>query len=315
MPTTTNRGYSVPSTGSQSGVWGSDDLNPNFTAIDKNLGAVASVALTNSNYSLSSSEYVCGTIKFSGTLSANVTVTFPTVAGWWTIINNCTGSYYIRLSCSSGGLKICPPPGQAIDIGFDGTDAFYRSLPEHIGGYWDYAGASVPLWVSGCSVPPYLLCDSSTYSSVTYPYLYAILGTTTLVDTRGRSRANLNGGTSRITSGGSGIDGDTRFSGGGAQTVALDSSQNGPHTHSINVNTDSGGANHNHSVPGASPGNGQYSGGGGSGPGGTDGTTGNASAYLHTHEIHANTDSSGSGTAHNNQPPTYIGGITMIRAA
>lgn len=298
MTTTTNRGYSTPATGSQSGIWGSDDLNPNFTLIDKNLGAVSSVALTNSNVTLSSAQYACGTIKFTGTLSANVTITFPAVAGWWTIINNCTGNYYIRLSCSGGGLKICPPPGETIDIGFDGTDAFYRNLPHLIGGYWDYAGSSVPVWVSGCSVPPYLACDGSTFSAVTYPYLNTILGTTTLPDSRARVRIPLDGGTNRVTTAGSSIDGATRFASGGAQNVQLSINEMPAHAH-----------------PGSSIAPSQVV---------TD-LTGNSinvssgyDTYLRFITKTATSitiASQGGNAAHNNMPPAYVGGITMIRAA
>ena len=304
MTTTTNRGYSTPATGTQSGIWGSDDLNPNFTTIDKNLGAVASVALSSSNYSLLAAEYVCGTIKFTGTLSANVTVTFPTVAGWWTVINNCTGNYYIRLSCSSGGLKICP--GECIDVGFDATDAFYRSLPHHIGEYWDYGGASVPVWVTGCSVPPYLLVDGSTYSAVTYPYLNTVLGTTTLIDQRARTRIPLDGGTNRVTTAGSGIDGATRFSAGGTQDVTLDATMIPAHTHTQEgqqptftySNRQVNGSGSDVSIQSLS------TSGGSSGTITTaaDGTPGTTGSY-------------GGGLAHRNMQPTVVHGITMIRAA
>jgi microcystin-dependent protein len=312
MTTTTNRGYSTPATGTQNGIWGSDDLNPNFTLIDKNLGGVASVALTNSNVTLSSSEYANGTIKFTGTLAANVTVTFPTVSGWWTVINNCSAAntYYIRLSCSVGGLKICPPPGEAIDIYCDATDVGYRNLGHAIGSYWDYAGASVPVWVSGCSVPPYLLCDGSTYSAVTYPQLNAILGTTTLVDTRGRGRFNLNGGQSRITTAGSGIDGDTRFSAGGAQNTTLVDTNMVPHTHTqeaqqptFNVTTNS------ISVAGGTDSfvrSVAATGGGTTVTTVADATPGTTGSYG---------GSGGAAQPFYNMPPAYIGGITMIRAA
>lgn len=306
MPTTTNRGYSVPTTGSQAGIWGSDDLNPNFTSIDKNLGAVASVALSSSNYSLLSSEYVCGTIKFTGTLSANVTVTFPTVAGWWTIINQCTGNYYIRLSCSSGGLKICPPPGECIDVGFDATDAFYRNLAPSIGDYKDFAGATVPVWISGCSVPPFLLCDGSTYSAVTYPFLNTILGTTTLPDARARVRIPLDGGTSRVTTAGSGIDGTTRFAAGGAQNVTLTSAQSGQKAISAAPVTITD--------PGHVHGNGANGGGTSiaSGTGYQLANTASATTGITAAFTLAGSDAA---SAHNSMPPAYVGGITMIRAA
>jgi hypothetical protein len=306
MTTTTNRGYSTPATGSQSGIWGSDDVNPNFTAIDKNLGAVASVALSGSTYPLSSSEYVCGTIKFSGVLSQNITVTFPTVAGWWTIINNCTGNFYVRLSCSSGGLKICPPPGEAIDVGFDATDAFYRNLPQQIGDYKDYAGASVPVWISGCSVPPYLLCDGSTYSAVTYPFLNTILGTTTLPDSQARVRIPLGGSTGRVTTAGSGIDGTTRFSAGGAQNVTLTGAQSGQKAISaapVTI-TDPG---HTHTGATTS-GSTTYQ----TGTGAQNAATGSSTTGITAAFTLAASDAA---SAHNSMPPTYVGGITMIRAA
>lgn len=306
MTTTTNRGYSTPATGTQSGVWGSDDVNPNFTAIDKNLGAVASVALSSSNYSLISSEYVCGTINFTGTLSANVTVTFPTVAGWWTIINKCTGNFYIRLSCSVGGLKICPPPGECIDVGFDATDAFYRNLPHPIGSYWDYAGSAVPVWVSGCSTPPYLLCDGSTYSAVTYPYLNTVLGTTTLPDSRARVRIPLDGGTSRVTTAGSSVDGTTRFASGGAQNQTISISQMPAHTHTQEAQAPT----FRYTTNSISP------------PSGSDAYVRTITTDVSGNTVTTNPDatpgttgSTGGSTALVTMQPTYIGGITMIRAA
>lgn len=312
MPSTTNRAYSVPTTGSQSGIWGSDDLNPNFEKIDKNLGAVSSVALSSSNVTLVAAEYNCGTIKFTGTLSANVTVTFPTVAGWWTIINATTGNFYIRLSCSVGGLKICPPPGQTIDVCFDATDAYYRSPPHHIGEYWDYGGSSVPVWVSGCSVPPYLLVDGSTYSAVTYPYLNTILGTTTLIDQRNRVRVPMNG--SRLTTAGCGIDGTVRFAAGGVQSVVLDATMIPSHTHTATSTSSSTDAGHTHNV-----GNAGVAGLSGSGNNlllNTSDTkvttTGTANITTTTTTTNANT---GGGLLHTNQPPTVVHGITMIRAA
>lgn len=308
MTTTTNRGYSTPATGTQSGVWGSDDLNPNFTAIDKNLGAVASVALSNSNYSLLSSEYVCGTIKFSGTLSANVTVTFPTVAGWWTVINNCTGNFYIRLSCSSGGLKICPPPGECIDVGFDATDAFYRNLPHHIGEYWDFGGSSVPVWVTGCSVPPYLLVDGSTYSAVTYPFLNTVLGTTTLIDQRNKVRIPIGGGL--VTSAGSGIDGATRFQSGGAQNVTLDTTQIPAHSHGV---TDPGHTHPGFRVNGVDT-DFVYDNVGGGGVGGPKAGTPNQFS-IRSNTTGISIQNAGGGTFHSNMQPTVTHGITMIRAA
>lgn len=216
MPVTTNRGYSTPVHGGGVDTW-DGDLNTVFNQIDQNFGAVASVSVTSTNVTLNSSQYVCGTISLSGTLTANCIVLFPNVQGWWTVINGCTvGAFYVACRLAAGGNRIGIPPGEAIDVYSDGTNMGYRNLGR-IGSYLDLASTAVPAWVTGSSVPPALLCDGSTYSAVTYPKLNAILGTTTLPDFRGRMAAFLNGGTGRITTAGSGIDGDTRFSGGGAQ--------------------------------------------------------------------------------------------------
>jgi len=307
MPSTSNRGYSVPATGTQSGIWGSDDLNPNFEKIDDNLGATASVVLSSSNVILSAAEYNCGTIILSGALLGNLTVTWPSVSGWWTVYNLCTGNFFVRIQCSVPGAKICPPPGQCTDVFTDGTNMYYRSLPHNIGGYWDYAGSSTPLWVSNCTVPPYLLCDGSTFSAVTYPYLNTILGGTTLPDHRGRSRIALDGGTNRVTTAGSGIDGATRFAAGGAQNVTLTEAQLAAHAHTLTTN----GA-HTHTVgPLLTSNPNQGSGGSITVYVPSAGTLTSSSNGDHTHTV----GSTGGGTSHNNMQPTVVGGIVLIRAA
>jgi hypothetical protein len=37
-------------------------------------------------------------------------------------------------------------------------------------------GSSVPSWISECTVPPYLVCDGTAFSSAIYPSLAAIIG-------------------------------------------------------------------------------------------------------------------------------------------
>ena len=42
------------------------------------------------------------------------------------------------------------------------------------------------MWPTTTAPSGYLICDGSTYSSVTYPALFNVLGTTTLPDFRGK---------------------------------------------------------------------------------------------------------------------------------
>lgn len=300
-PTTPNRGYIIPANNADINTWDTP-LNANWSELDNNLGGVSAIALTNVDVVLNSAQYQCGTIRFSGILTGNVNITFPSVQGWWSIENLTTGAFTVSLTCG-GGNNICAPPGQAIDILTDGTNTKFRNL-DKIGAYWDYAGATVPLWVSGCTVPPYLLCDGSSFSAVTYPYLNTILGGTTLPDARARVRIPLDGGTNRVTTAGSGIDGATRLSAGGAQNVTLDTTMIPAHNHAI---TDPG---HTHSPPaGAFLDN---SGNNNAFQSGASGSFASATASATTGISINNT---GGGLSHQNMQPTFVFGITLIRAA
>lgn len=307
MPTA-NRGFATPATGSLIDLWGEDALNPNFELIDSALGAVASVALASSPVTLSAAEYACGTIRFSGILTANVTVTFPSVSAWWTIDNRTTGNFYVLLTCGAGE-NIAVPQTEATQIFTDGTNTRFAALPS-IGVYWDYAGAAVPNWVAACTVPPFLLCDGTTFNAVTYPRLNTILGGTTLPDFRGRSRFYLDGGTSRITTAGSGIDGATRFAVGGAQNVSILQANIPSYNLSASLSV-TGNATPDATVSSyvnsLSPAAGSEA---------AVVRTGGATTvtFSVSGTASGNVSSGGSGTALNKMPPTCIGGVTMIRA-
>lgn len=306
MPTTTNRGYSVPVTGTEVDTWGDNALNPNFATIDQNLGAITSLSLSNTDVTLNAAQYACGTIILTGTLTGNLAVIFPSVQGWWSVDNQTTGNFVVTLKTASGNV-IGMPPGEQIDIQVNGSSGVkFRNLGR-VGSEMFLATTAVPAWITACTIPPYLNEDGSTFSAITYPALAAFLGGTTLPDARGRGRFNLNQTTGRITTAGSGIDGDTLFASGGAQEVTLDTTQIPAHLHSI---TDK---SHSHLA--------RYAEGiaGGSGTTrvtnvNTD-TSGNTWSTQNSFTGITGTNNAGGGLAHNNVPPAYIGGITLIRAA
>lgn len=296
--TTVNRGYATPAHGSEVDTW-DVPLNDNFGLIDANLGGVTSISLSSSPVVLSAAQYKNGTIRFTGNLTASCLITFPPVSGWWTIDNQTTGNFFVLLSCL-GAQNIAVPQGVATDIFTDGSNVKFRSLAPFIGAYVDYGGASIPNWVAACTVPPLLNCDGSTFSAGTYPHLFTVLGTTILPDLRGRNRSYLNGGTDRINSSRCGIDGNTRFSSGGADVITLSVPQLPTFTPSFSVAptysfTD---ANTLVSVPGGA-------------------LTQVIGTLRHTPTLVTDFTfaSIGNGSSHINMPPTAIGGITMIRAA
>jgi microcystin-dependent protein len=316
MPTT-NRGYATPATGSEVNTWGVV-LNSNAALVDLNLGGVTSVSLSNANVTLNSTQASNGTIRFTGTLSANVVVTFPATQAWWTVENLCTvGNFYVAIIPAGGTQRIGCPPGEAVDVFSDGSAMKYRSLGIPIGGYWDYAGNAVPAWVDACTIPPFLLCGGQTFSAATYPVLAAIMQTTTLPDTYGRARFTLSYATNRITYAGSGIDGSTRFSSGGLQNHTNTINEMVQHNHggvvnggspitfTMQINGEQATVDRTNFFPAQGP-----------GPSTAQGAAFDSQTPSVTIPGGAITiPNQGSGTPYGIMPPAYIGGITMIRAA
>jgi len=313
---TANKFLEQPARGSLPGVWDTP-VNGNMGIIDNSFGGSVSIALNNSPVVLSSAQYQCLFITFTGALSGNCTISFPAVGSKYTVQNLTTNTSAFQVILQAGGtLGVGCPWGEPFDVMTDTSGNVKFCDLGRIGSYWDYAGSSVPAWVSACTVPPYLNCDGTSFSSATYPILATILGGTTLPDAKGRVRGTLNQGSGRITSGSStgGVDGNTNLAAGGAQTVTL-SSQNVPdvplsqtaHSHTglftatstteeylrrTGVSAGAGGISV--TVPSLTGGSGSM-------------VSGSASITI--------TAGSTSPTNFSILPPIYIGGITMVRAA
>lgn len=317
---TPNLAVEKPGSGDYSGTWDTP-VNSNMGTFDTAIGTVQSISLAGGSITLSTAQARSAFLNFNGNLPSNVTVTIPglssapgtTVSGKaYSVQNQCANSsvYTITLTTTvAGQQQICVPPMEVCDVLIEGTNSSqagsikFRNLGR-VGTYWDYAGSSVPNWVSGCTVPPYLYCDGTTFSSATYPWLSVVLGGTTLPDLRGRYRASYNDGTGRITSGSStgGVDGNTLYASGGSQTTTL-SSQNMPPSPVTSSNSILNSFRNQGTVAGA-------------GitymvdvPSGT--TTGTGGSSLTISIVVGST----SPTNFSNLPPTAIYGITMVRSA
>jgi microcystin-dependent protein len=312
-PVTVNRSLAIPSTGSDVGSWGTV-LNGNLNLIDTLFGAVTSISTNGGSITLTPAQLACGTISVSGALSAGAGLIFPAVQGWWSIENMTTGNFLLSAQSGAASEIIFIPQGEIIDVQINVNVARYRNLGR-IGTYWDYASVSVPGWVTGCTKPPYLLCDGSGFSAATYPVLTSIIGTNITPDLRGRSRAMLNLGTNRITAV-TGFNGDALFFGGGSQTSTLVTANLPQHTHSGTTGGDS--PDHGHTLPSYATVSGQFA----PGTGGAAQTAGQIAAGQLTgganvRHAHAFTTDGGTGsnTAFSIMQPTTISGITLIRAA
>lgn len=307
MTTTTNKGYELQSTGSNTGTWGSTLNTSVFQIIDSNMGGMTTKSLSASNVSLTSSESQSAILRLTGTLLANVIVTTSCV-GFFFVENLTSGNFSVTLT-NGAGTSIIPPQYCRIPVLSDSTNGLRFGAPAiPPGTIMDYAGASgtIPPYLAG----EWLFCDGSSLSSSSYPGLFAAIGYTyggssgtfALPDLRGRARFGRDnmGGTAagRITSAETSITGTTLGASGGSQSVALTEAQLATHTHAATTSSDGA---HTHTYNGASfqPG-GPY--GGGAVAAYSSQTT--ASTGNHTHTITVN--NTGHGDRHSNMPPAMI---------
>lgn len=271
MPNDPLKGFNTANTGDLPGAWGTVVVNQNFTVVGGYLGGVASVSLTNANVSLSIGTGSLGTgsitpgagpvqaanavLRFAGTLTGNCTITFP-CPGYWIVENNCGAatSFYVALRATGTGNLVTAPPGETRHVYNDGTDCKYVNMGS-VGQLLDLCVGTTPVWMSGCTVAPYLACvGTATYSVTTYPALGAILGSTWggngittfgVPDLANRARVSIDTvGAGRLTFAGSAITGTLLGAVGGAQNVVISTSNlpasipytDSGHVHADNVN-------------------------------------------------------------------------------
>lgn len=313
---TPNINLEEPARGDQVGTWDTP-VNANMTLIDLVVGGPVSINLNNSPVVLASAQYQCSLITFASTLTGSCAITFPsTFKKSYTIRHTCTGSsaFIITLQTTvAGGQIIACRPGNPFQCYNDGTNLFFVNLGTEVGGYWDYAGSSVPNWVSGCTVPPYLNADGTVFSSATYPQLAVILPGLTLPNSKGKSRFALDQGAGLISSAAGGFSGATVGSTAGGMTTTLGTSNLPAYTPSGTIASSAGTVTQDgFTVTGLRflgnilSGNIQY-GGGGSGASPT-----NSANYYSSF-----TGAAQGGVAQlmTNLPPAYIGGLSLIRSA
>lgn len=230
MPSTytPNIGLELVARGDFVGTWDTP-TNSNWSVTDLVVGGLTTINAAAGSVVLGAAQFQCETIVINSTLLASITLTFPTsFTKQYTIYHNATGSSAFTITLgttSASGNVLCAIPGEYIDvINLGSAGIVYKNLGR-VGSYVDIATSSMPNWVTGCTLPPYLNANGTTFSSASYPQLATILGSTTLPDFRGRNGYFLNEGTGRLTTAGAGIDGNTRFATGGTNGVTLGASQ------------------------------------------------------------------------------------------
>lgn len=232
-PVTTNVLLAIPSHGSDVDTW-DVPLNADFSSVDGFIGGVQAIAVSGTTPVTLTSPAGTPTpaggptqsqnmmLRLTGTPTGNVIITLPLPCRIF-IDNQAAFSSggFVTLRAVGSGQVVGVPFAAVTEYVNDGTNVKFANLTPFVGQFVDYAGASIPGWISASTVPPFLNCDGSTFSAVTYPLLATVLGGTTLPDLRGVARYTLNQGTGRLTSAGSGLDGNTNLSIKTSQSVTL----------------------------------------------------------------------------------------------
>lgn len=125
----TNLHLELQGTGEHSGTWGSV-LNTNaLNIVDQCLGGVQTFSLSNIPVTVSTSQSQNNTFKFTGTLTGNVTVTWPAIGRTLFVVNNTTGAFTVTIACAGAGTSAIIAQGQS---GFFVLDAV-NVLPLSVG--------------------------------------------------------------------------------------------------------------------------------------------------------------------------------------
>ena len=283
---------------------------------------VTPVIVKSANYTVQAGDK--GKVIHADATGANVTVTLldATTAGdSFRVTVKHTGTANEVIVAASGGDTLdgvtsftLDAQNEAITCVSDGAnwsivaDAQIFTAPLPVGVILPYGGTAAP---NG-----WFLCDGSTISRAGNSALFAVIGTTfgagdgsttfNLPDMGGRVPAGKEASATRLTSGGSGVDGATLGATGGSETHALTEAELAVHTHpdtfsvgvpalnnatnvmktdGINAVYGSGGQNMSRPIPGLGSG---------------DTITANAPS------LSGSVSSAGSDEAHNNAQPTII---------
>lgn len=245
-PVTTNKGLTVPATGSDPNTWGGI-LNANFDLIDAFLGSTGALTISSGTVVLSSAQVQNLRISLAGTLTGNVTIQITQKAGYFYFHDLTTrGGYSITVTTGASGSRTQNLPSKLSHVFTDGSGVYLVTEPNH-GESRDFAGSTPP--------PLWLLADGSAVSRTVYADLFAAVGTTwgsgdgsttfNLPDFRGRSTfgADAMGGTAanRLTTASIGTAAVVGVGGGHELLQSHNhSTTENPHNHSQNA--------HNHGI-------------------------------------------------------------------
>lgn len=124
MATLTSKGYVKQTSGENPGTWGTGGINNTFDLINANVsGHLDLSGLTNANITLTSDQASNLSYTLSGTLTGNITISWPAnVGGFFFVRNETTGAFSITLKNSGGTDVVLAPQGFNIGVYSDGVN-------------------------------------------------------------------------------------------------------------------------------------------------------------------------------------------------
>lgn len=306
--------------GEQSGTWGATTNTNLGSIIEQAITGVQTITLSGLTYTLSSfdgsvDEARNQVLIFTGVLSANCTVTAPSVEKTYVVVNNTTGGFAVNMT-TAAGTPLAINNGRSSYIYCDGTNFYAVGSSNNVDGNLNVSGnadiggnlnvtgtinasnvgiipGGILMWPTAVAPTGFLICNGASLATATYPTLFAAIGYTF---GGAGSVFNLPNYTDRMPIGaGSSY---ALAATGGAATSSISTSNMPSHTHSFSASASGGGTgsfsgqtdgvnDHAHPTGGSAP----YMGSGsGSSLGRTDGSqaasfnnTGNAGAHYHNY--------------------------------
>ncbi len=151
-----NKNYEEQGTGDHVDSWG-PPLNANFTLIDNNLAGTSNITLSNANVTLSQAQAQYLFYILGGTLTANVRLSFPSVGGFYVILNSTTGNFNVTVDTASHGLNVVVPQGFTSFVATGGANMYFASQS-------GITNLPTSVNIGGTISPPAIAAQANNYS-------------------------------------------------------------------------------------------------------------------------------------------------------
>lgn len=242
----TQKSLLIPAQGDFSGSWGTQVSSNTFLSIDACFGAQVAITLTGSDHTVSTSETQAPIHNASGTLSTDVSIVYPVLAGGYYIIENLTtGAHTVTAKPSGGTGVVIPQTSRAfVKIDPSETAAKFAAIPDLLTTRGDIVTRSATTY-SRLAVGAANKVLTSDGTDVGWSYIFPsgtlMLFQQTAAPTGWTKQSTHNDKGLRVVSGTASSGGSTNFSTVFGQSATgghgLVSGENGPHAHSYSGTT------------------------------------------------------------------------------